>query len=40
MGKTWDRALQTVLAKETGENKTTGVGHEEFRSIELCEMPK
>lgn len=40
MGKTWYPVLQTVLAKKTGENKTTRVGDKEFRSIKLCEMPK
>lgn len=40
MGKTWYPVLQTVLAKKTGENKTTGVGDKEFRSTKLCEMPK
>lgn len=32
--------LQTVLPRKTGEINTTGAGDKEFRSTELCAMPK
>lgn len=40
MGNTQYPVLQTVLAKETGDNKTTGAGDKELRITKLGEMPK